>query len=127
MSHITTIKTEIQDLQTLTQTLTLLGLEFCENRGILGHLGEKRTVDLAIKLDGGFRFGFKKNIQKKCYEIRGLREVLNEAKTKKIINQIQQEYAYQKILFETRRRGFALVQEERVKPGMIKLILRKVA
>lgn len=119
MSHITTIKTEIRDLQTLTQTLTLLGLEFSENGSNKGNTRGKEAWDLAIKLDGGFRFGFKKNIQKKCYEIRGLSEVLHDANTKKIINQIKQEYAYQKILFETRRRGFALVQEERVKPGMI--------
>jgi hypothetical protein len=125
MSHITTIKTEIRDLQTLTQTLTLLGLEFSENGNTRGHLKEK--VDLAVKLNGGVRFGFKKTGQKECYEIKGLSEVLHDAKTRKVINQIKQEYAYQKILFETRRRGFALVQEERVKPGTIRMVLRKVA
>ena len=54
-------------------------------------------------------------------------EIPDREKTRRFIQMIQQEYAYRKVLHETRKRGFSLVQEERVKAGVIKPILKKVA
>ena len=58
---------------------------------------------------------------------RGMIEVLNHQGVKERINLIRAEYAYRKIIHETRKRGFGLIQEERLKTGTIKLVLRKVA
>ncbi len=71
--------------------------------------------------------GFNKRIGEENYEIRGTIEVLIQKKVKEKINLIRTEYAYRKIIHETRRRGFGLVQEERLRTGIIKLVLRKVA
>jgi hypothetical protein len=127
MSHFTTIKTEIFDLEILKETLSDLRIGFEEKGKIQGFEGQEEIVDIAVKQDGLFTMGFKHNRRKGCYELRGLKELLHQAESRQIIDRIRQEYAYRKVLVETRKRGFSLIQEERVKPGIIKLVLKKVA
>lgn len=127
MSHFTTIKTEIFDLKILKQTLSDLRIGFEENGKIQGFEGQREVVDIAVNLDGLFTMGFKYNRRKECYEIKGSKEFVHQTESRQIIDRIRQEYAYRKVLAETRKRGFSLIQEERVKPGIIKLVLKKVA
>jgi hypothetical protein len=127
MSHFTTIKTEILDLEVLKQTLSDLRIGYEEKGKIQGFEGQREVVDIVVKLDGRFTMGFKHNRRKGCYELRGLKEFLHLADSRQIIDRIRQEYAYRKVLVETRKRGFSLIQEERVKPGVITLVLKKVA
>ena len=127
MSHFTTIKTEIFDLEILKETLSDLRIGFEEGEKIQGFEGQREVVDIAVKLDGRFQMGFKYNRQKGCYELRGPKEFVHQTESRQIIDRIRQEYAYRKVLVETRKRGFSLIQEERVKPGIIKLVLKKVA
>lgn len=127
MSHFTTIKTEILDPEILKKTLFDLKFEFQENGKIPGYQGRMERVDIAVGEAGYSYFGFKRSEEKGNYEIRGLIEYLQKEKVKMMIKEVLQEYAYRKILQETRKRGFALIQEERLKAGTIKLVLRKVA
>jgi len=127
MSHFTTIKTEILDPEILKKTLSDLKFEFKEDGKIPGHQGRMESVDIVIKIFGNSQFGFNKKPGEENYEIRGTIEILNQKEVKEIINLIRSEYAYRKIVHESRKRGFSLVQEERLKAGSIKLILRKVA
>ncbi len=126
MSHFTTIKTEIRDLDILKRTLADLKFKFQENGKIPGHQGRMENVDIAVGAEGYSCFGFKRSQERGSYEIRGLMEYLEDKKVKGMIREVLQEYAYRKILHETRKRGFSLIQEERVNPGSIKLVLRKV-
>ena len=127
MSHFVTIKTEILDPEILKKTLSDLGFETREETNIAGHQGQWESVDLAVKIDPGFRMGFKKNENKGSYEITGVAEFIHQPRTQRFIKMIRQEYAYRKVLNETRKKGFSLVHEDRIKPGVIKLVLRKVA
>jgi len=127
MSHFTTIKTEILDPEILKKTLSDLKFDFKENGKILGYEGRIENVDIAVKIFGNPCLGFSKKCGEGNYEIRGVIEVLNHKEVKRSINLIQSEYAYRKIIHETRKRGFSLVQEERLQTGTIKLVLRKVA
>jgi len=127
MSHFTTIKTEIRDPDILKRTLSDLKFKFQENGKIPGHRGQTENVDIAVGAAGYSSFGFKKREGKECYEIRGLVEYLQNREVSIMIKEVLQEYAYRKILHETRKRGFSLIQEERLKAGIIKLVLRKVA
>lgn len=127
MSHFTTIKTEIRDPEILKKTLSDLKFEFQENGKIPGHQGQKESLDIAVGAAGYSYFGFKRSQEKGSYEIRGLVEYLREEKVKMMIREILQEYAYRKILHETRKRGFNLIQEERLEGGTIKLVLKRVA
>ena len=126
MSHFTTIKTAIYDLNVLKQTLSDLGHTFGVGRKITGFQGE-RTVDLVVSIGFPFCVGFKKDPKTKSYEICGEDELLRLGKVRGLIDQIRREYAYRKVLQAVRARGFALTQEERLKTGIIKLTLRKVA
>jgi len=104
-----------------------LKFEFQENGKIPEHEGRIENVDIAVKIFGSSCLGFNKRSGEENYEIRGITEILNHIEVKERINLIRSEYAYRKIIHETRKRGFSLIQEERVKPGTIKLVLRKVA
>jgi len=115
------------DPEILKKTLSDLKYEFQENGKIPGHEGRIENVDIAVKIFGSPCLGFNKRPGEGNYEIRGISEILNHKEVKKNINLIQSEYAYRKIIHETRKRGFSLVQEERLKTGTIKLVLRKVA
>ena len=127
MSHFTTIKTEILDPDILKRTLSDLKFEFQENGTILGYQGRIESADIAVKIFGSWQLGFNKRTEDENYGIRGRVEVLNQKKVKEMINLIRTEYAYRKIIHETRKRGFSVVQEERSKTGTVKLVLRKVA
>jgi hypothetical protein len=127
MSHFVTIKTEILDPEILKKTLSDLGFEMKEGIGIAGNQGQWESVDLAVQIDSGFRMGFKKDARDGSYQITGVSEFIHRPRTQRFIRMIRQEYAYRKVLAETRRKGFSLVHEERVKPGVIRLVLRKVA
>lgn len=127
MSHFTTIKTEIRDPDILKRTLSDLNFEFKENEKIPGYQGRMEEVDIAVGPAGYRYFGFKKSKKNGNYEIRGLVEYLQNREVSIMIKEVLQEYAYRKILHETRKRGFSLIQEERLKAGTIKLVLRKVA
>lgn len=85
------------------------------------------NVNIAVKIFGSSCLGFNKRSGEENYEIRGMSEFLNQREVKESINLIRSEYAYLKIIHETRKRGFSLVEEERLKTGTIKLVLRKVA
>ena len=127
MSHFTTIKTEIRDPEILKKTLSDLKFEFQENGKISGYQGRVENADIVVKIFGSWYFGFNKSLGEENYEIRGANEVLKQKEIKESINLIRGEYAYRKIIHESRKRGFSLVQEERLRTGTIKLVLRKVA
>ena len=115
------------DPEILKKTLSDLKFEFQENRKIPGHQGRIESADIVVKVFGSLHLGFNKRPGEENYEIRGTSEILNQKEVKESINLIRSEYAYRKIIHETRKRGFSLVQEERLKTGTIKLVLRKVA
>ena len=125
MSHFSTIKTEILDFEMLKKTMAELGLAMEEYGKITGSHGRIETVDLSVRIDVGSYLGFKK--EGKGYTIICAPEILRQERNRRFVRMIQQEYAYRKVLHETRKRGFSLVQEERVKAGVIKLVLKKVA
>jgi len=127
MSHFTTIKTEIRDPEILKKTLSDLKFKFQENGKIPGHEGRMENVDIAVGAVGYPYFGFKRSRESGGYEIRGVVEYLRKDEVKMMIKEVLQEYAYRKILTETRKRGFSLIQEERLEGGTIKLVLKRVA
>jgi len=124
MSHFTTIKTEIYDPDILIQTLRDLNLSFKKGGSIPGP--QRLNVDIAVSINCHYCLGFSRNQGKKAYEIITDEEFARRESVKGTISRILNGYAYLKVLHETRRRGFALVQEERIDPGTIKLVLRKV-
>jgi hypothetical protein len=127
MSHFTTVKTEILDLDILKRTISDLGFRMKENDWRIGHDGKMDDIDLSIWIAPETDLLFRKGGTGKGYVITAVGVIREREKIRRMIQMIQQEYAYRKVLHETRKRGFSLVQEERVKAGVIKLVLKKVA
>lgn len=127
MSHFTTIKTEILDLNILKQTICDLGFTIQEGNNLTIRNGHILSVDFFVRIDSKSSIGFKEQSSGKGYSIIVTAETYHRKNNGRIIQMIQQEYAYRKVLHETRKRGFSLVEEQRVKAGVIKLILKKVA
>lgn len=122
------LQTEILDLDILKRTISDLGFSMKENDWHIGHDGQMEHIDLSVRIAPQSDLLFKKGVPGKGYLIiTAVGETPGREKIRRIIQMIQQEYAYRKVLHETRKRGFSLVQEERVKAGVIKLILKKVA
>jgi hypothetical protein len=126
MSHFTTIRTELKDRGILLNTLEDLGLDF-RIGGTLRTHGLGMEVDIAVKMHGAYRFGYRKAPSAERYEVTGVYSALNDPKVKKLLSGIQQGYAQRKTLMEARKRGFALVREQTTSGGAIKLVLRKVS
>jgi len=127
MSHFTTIKTEILDLNILKQTISDLGFTMHEGDKLTARNGQIKSVDFFVRIDSKSCIGFKEQSPGKGYSIIASAETFYRDNNGRMIQMIQQEYAYRKVLHETRKRGFSLVEEQRVKAGVIKLILKKVA
>lgn len=123
MSHYTEIKnTRINDLPVLLKTLQQMGCEFKMDQFIKGH-GGKRKVDIAVKVNGDYLVGFKKNIA-------GTYDVIAdwsyaELSSKAFVDRVKQAYNTEKILLEAKLRGYSLIQQK-VMNGGVRLILRKV-
>ena len=127
MSHFTTVKTEILDLEILKRTISDLGFNMKEGDWHIGHDGQMEQIDLSVQIAPQSDLLFKKGVPGKGYVITAVGETGGREKIRRMIQMIQQEYAYRKVLHETRKRGFSLIQEERVKAGVIKLILKRLA
>ena len=62
MSHITTVSTEFRELEVLREALGRLGLAFSETDAVVYDYYRRTTsVDLAVRLDGDWRMGFRRN------------------------------------------------------------------
>ena len=123
MSHYTEIKkTRISDLSILLKTLQQMGYEFQLNQFIAVHRG-KRKVDIAVKVNGKYMVGFKKNAAD-TYDViadwsyAGLSSRL-------FVDRVKQAYNSEKILHEAKLRGYSLIQQKVVNGG-VRLVLRKM-
>jgi hypothetical protein len=121
MSHLTTIRTEIKDQGVLLEALA--GMNCMVRKDCLvGEQYRKTKVDFAVEAYWGFR-------RKACdgsFEAVGIAAHLRSRGTQRLIKRIHQEYARLKTLKEARKQGFALVQEQVLQNGAIKLVLRKI-
>jgi hypothetical protein len=127
MSHFTTIKTKITDLEALKKALSDLGYTFSSGRTLVqGYGGTTRIVDLAVKTGEKYGIGF---VQKgTSYEIvadwwqvnydSGIRQ-------EDFVSELTQRYAYHKVLSEAKRQNWTKVKEEKMADGTIKLVLTK--
>lgn len=128
MSHFTTVKTKIRDLQCLKKALEDLGYEYTEAQegvSVRGYLNQTEKADLCIKASKTYDVGVRQTAD--GYELladwwgvettRGLSE-------QEFVNQISQRYAYHKVVKEITVRGFSLESEEN-QEDTIQLTVRK--
>ena len=127
MSHFTTIRTELRDLDVLLETLEGLGLSSKGGRVVKGFGGNKRQVEVAVYRRGRFLFGFGRVSPSGPYAVTGLKGMLSQPYVQKLLKRIMQDYGRRKVLKEARKRGFALVRQQVSTGGAIRIVLRKVS
>jgi hypothetical protein len=122
MSKFVKVKTELRDLALIKRSLADLKLDFGENERYT-HLwsGFHDTVPLVVK-QPRMTFGFQVNSEG-VYEAIGDDMQVGQIRT--TVQQIQQRYAYHKVLTEVEQAGFALVEESTGKDHVIRMTVRR--
>ena len=127
MSHFTKVKTRIVDRAILEKTLQDLNYRIAPTNEVAGWQGATRKADLVVKTRGPYDVGFTKNGDNSFDIIAdwwGLKTSIGLDR-QQFVNQINQRYAYNKVVSEVKARGFS-VTEEQVQPDQsIRVVVRR--
>jgi Protein of unknown function (DUF1257) len=128
MSHFSRIKTRLQDLDIIQKALADLhfSVQIGTNLPIRGYNGQMYHADLTIQLTNGYDIGLKKNPKTDNYDVvadwYGIKQ-----KPEEFMNQLQQRYAYHKVVLEAERRGLLISEDTKLTDGSIRLVVRQWA
>jgi hypothetical protein len=122
MSKFVKVRTELRDLALIKRALDDLNLTYSENEQYT-HIwsGHKETAPLVIK-DKRLAFALRSN-EDGTYEAVG--DDMQLGQIKGTLQQIQQRYAYHKVLAEVEQAGFSLVEESTGKDHVIRMTVRR--
>ena len=124
MSKFVRVQTALRDLSLVKQALDDLKISYKENaRYVHPFSGFKGQVPLLIKQQR-VEFGLRTSDQE-TYEVIG--DDMQMAHINKIMGQVQQRYAYHKVLDETSKAGFSLVEEQVGNDQVIRMTVRRWA
>ena len=71
MSHFTTLRTELRNLEALAATLSRLGYRSQPNGTVTDYYGQKRQVDLTVEIPGQRAVGFARSEETSALELVG--------------------------------------------------------
>jgi len=122
MSKFVRIKTELRELSLIKRALDDLKLEYQENQRYT-HVwsGFSGQAPLVVQTKGA-KFAFR-TTDEGLYEAIG--DDMQMATINKTMAQVQQRYAYHKVLTETAKAGFDLVEEKVGQDQVIRLTVRR--
>ncbi|MFN8464621.1 MAG: DUF1257 domain-containing protein [Caldilineaceae bacterium] len=122
MSKFVKVRTELRDLALIKRSLDDLKLAYAENERFT-HIwsGYSQQAPLVVK-QKGVTFAFRTN-EDGAYEAIG--DDMQMAQIRSTVQQIQQRYAYHKVLSEVEQAGFALVEERIGKDQVIRMTVRR--
>ena len=124
MSKFVKVKTELRDLALIKQSLDDLKLAYQENaQYVHTWSGFTGKVPLLVKAKQA-TFGLRAT-DDNAYEVIG--DDMQMGQIRKTVEQVQQRYAYHKILTETAKAGFELVDENVGRDQVIRLTVRRWA
>jgi hypothetical protein len=128
MSHFTKVQTKITDLDCLKEALDDLHCAYREGESrVRGWRGQWTEADLVIDTGGPYNIGFRQTGQG-SYEVVAdwwgieMRTGLSQSK---FLNDLNQRYAYHKVISEVRKRGFSVAEDETLQDNTIRLVVRK--
>lgn len=130
MSHFSHLKTIIKDEKILEDTLKDLGYNIRCNSSINGFAGATTNVELAISMPKGYDIGFVRNDAGAFDIVADFWGVDNQAQNKlnedlkTVENRIKRDYSIKKVLKETSKQGFEVVEKEE-KDGNMRITVRR--
>lgn len=122
MSKFVRVQTALRDLSLIKRALEDLKIPYQENtRYVHTWSGFKGEVPLLVKAQRA-QFALRKD-KEESYEVIG--DDMQMATIRKTMEQVQQRYAYHKVLTETAKAGFDLVEEKVGADQVIRLTVRR--
>ena len=127
MSHISKIKTQLKEADSLIKALDNLGYNINqEEKFVKGYRGKFTAVDISMNLPGDTKVGFKWNNNSNAYELVTDLDLWKfELPVERFISKVTQMYAYQTIISKTQEDGYQIVEQKNKNDGSIELVLTK--
>ncbi|BEV36646.1 DUF1257 domain-containing protein [Synechococcus sp. M16CYN] len=127
MSHFSTVKTELRQLDPLAQALKDMGYHPEKGqRPIRGYRGQTVTADLAVTMQEGGDLGFRWNCQSGSYElVTDLDLWRQQIPIERFLGKLTQLYALNAVLSATASEGFQITEQSRSQDGSIELVVTR--
>jgi hypothetical protein len=105
MSHFSTLRTKITDVEILKTSLRDLGINVQTDADVRGYNGQRIRADLVAILEGDYDLGWSRNSDGSFDLIADLWGVAKKHNQTELINSINQKYAVNKTLADVKQRG----------------------
>ena len=127
MSHFSTIKTQLKEVEPLIKALNNLGYQINqEKKFIKGYKGRFTAVDISMDLPNDTKVGFKWSNNTNSYELVTDLDLWKlDIPVERFISKVTQMYAYQTIISKTKEDGYQIVEQKNKNDGSIELVLTK--
>ena len=127
MSHFSTVKTELRQLDPLVQALNDLGYSPDQGeRPVRGYRGQTVTADLAVSMDNGGDFGFRWNDQTGAYELVTDLDLWKQTiPIERFLSKLTQRYALNTVLKASGAEGFQVAEQQVKQDGSIELVVTR--
>jgi hypothetical protein len=125
MSHFSQIKTQIRNLESLTDALSDLGIDWKTGPSeVRGYRGQTHAAEVTIEQENGYDIGFRWNGQE--YElVADLQYWQQNLSVDGFVREVTQRYAYQTVVKETTKVGFQVAEQQQQKDGSIRLVVQR--
>ena len=123
MSHFSTVKTELRQLEPLVQALKDLGYSPDQGeRPVRGYRGQTVTADLAVAMDNGGDLGFRLNEKTGAYELVTDLDLWKQTiPVERFLSKLTQRYALNTVLKASGIEGFQVAEQQVKQDGSIEL------
>ena len=127
MSHFSTVKTELRQLEPLVQALKDLGYSPDQGeRPVRGYRGQTVTADLAVAMDNGGDLGFRLNEKTGSYELVTDLDLWKQTiPVERFLSKLTQRYALNTVLKASGIEGFQVAEQQVKQDGSIELVVTR--
>ena len=127
MSHFSTVKTELRQLEPLVQALNDLGYTPEQGeRPVRGYRGQIVTADLAVAMQEGGDLGFRWNSVIGAYELVTDLDLWKQPiPVERFLAKLTQRYAFNTVLSASNREGFQVAEQRVTQDGSIELVVTR--
>ena len=125
MSHFSTIKTQIRNLNSLQSALNDLGIDWKAGPStVRGYRGKTSTAEIVVEQENNYDVGFSWN--GKEYELVADLEYWKQPwSVDGFLQRVTQRYAYHTVMNETAQQGFQVTEEQKSEDGSIRLVVQR--
>ena len=127
MSHFSTVKTELRQLEPLVKSLRELG--YSPEQGehsVRGYQGQTVTAEIAVSMPSGGDLGFRWNDQSGAYELVTDLDLWKQTvPVERFLAQLTQRYALNTVLAATTLEGFEVAEQKESVDGAIELVVTR--